>query len=65
MVLSQDAACYNDWFQPEELTATVPRWSFFHILNDVVPALKKRGVTDGEIHTMLVENPRRFFEGNP
>ena len=65
MVLSHDAACYNDWFQPEELAVTVPRWNFFHILNDVVPALKKHGVTDGEIHTMLVENPRRFFEGNP
>ena len=65
MVLSQDAACYNDWFQPEELKVTLPQWSFFHILNDVVPALQKHGVTDDEIHTMLVENPRSFFEGNP
>jgi phosphotriesterase-related protein len=64
MVLSQDAACYNDWFNEKELAARAPRWSYFHILDDVVPALKERGVTDAQIHTMLVENPRRFFEGN-
>jgi phosphotriesterase-related protein len=63
MVLSQDAACYNDWFNEKELAARAPKWSYFHILNDVVPALKERGVTDGQIHAMLVENPRRFFEG--
>jgi phosphotriesterase-related protein len=64
MVLSQDAACYNDWFNDKELAARAPRWSYVHILNDVVPALKELGVTDGQIHTMLVENPRRFFERN-
>jgi phosphotriesterase-related protein len=64
MVLSQDAACYNDWFNEKELAARAPKWSYFHILNDVVPALKGQGVTDDQIHTMLVENPRRFFEGN-
>jgi phosphotriesterase-related protein len=64
MVLSQDAACYNDWFNEKELAARAPKWSYSHILNDVVPALKDRGVTDGQIHTMLVENPRRFFESS-
>jgi phosphotriesterase-related protein len=64
MVLSQDAACYNDWFNDKELAARAPRWSYFHILDDVVPALKELGVTDGQLHAMLVENPRRFFEGN-
>jgi len=28
----------------------------------VLPALRARGVTDAQIHTMLVENPRRIFE---
>jgi phosphotriesterase-related protein len=64
MVLSQDAACYNDWFNEQELAARAPRWSYVHIFNDVIPALKELGVTDGQIRTMLVENPRRFFEGN-
>ena len=64
IVLSQDAACYNDWFEADALTAAAPQWSYFHILKDVVPALKERGVTDEQIRTMLVDNPRRFFEGN-
>jgi len=27
----------------------------------VLPALKKRGVTDEQITTMLVDNPRKIF----
>jgi phosphotriesterase-related protein len=64
MVLSQDAACYNDWFSEKELAVRAPRWSYVHIMNDVVPALKELGVTDSQVHAMLVENPRRFFKGN-
>jgi phosphotriesterase-related protein len=64
MVLSQDAACYNDWFPEEGLARKVPNWNYFHILKDVVPALKKSGVTDEQIHAMLVGNPRNIFEGN-
>jgi phosphotriesterase-related protein len=65
MVLSQDAACYMDWFQDESLTAAVPNWNYFHILKDVVPALRERGVTEDQIHTMLVANPARIFTGDP
>jgi phosphotriesterase-related protein len=63
MVLSQDAACYNDWVPEESLAKLAPKWNYCHIVNDVVPALKSRGVTDTRIYTMLVENPRRIFEG--
>jgi len=28
----------------------------------MIPALRQRGVTDEQIHTMLVENPRKYFE---
>jgi phosphotriesterase-related protein len=63
IVLSHDAACYNDWFPEESLAKIVPNWNFLHILKDVVPALKERGVIDDEISTMLVKNPRRIFEG--
>jgi phosphotriesterase-related protein len=61
MVLSQDAACFNDWL-PENVDQILPRWNFLHIHNDVIPALKERGVTDEQIDTMLVENPRKIFE---
>jgi phosphotriesterase-related protein len=29
----------------------------------VLPALQNSGVTDDQIETMLVHNPRRYFEG--
>lgn len=62
MVLSQDAACFNDWLPERDLPAVLPNWHYLHIHNDVIPALKKQGVTDEQIHTMMVDNPRTIFE---
>jgi phosphotriesterase-related protein len=62
MVLSQDAACFNDWLPEATLPLVIPNWHFLHIHNDVIPALKARGVTDQQINTMLVDNPRKIFE---
>ena len=61
MVLSHDAACFNDWLPERDLPAILPNWHYLHIHNDVIPALKKRGVTDDQIRTMLVDNPRAIF----
>lgn len=61
LVLAHDAACHNDWFPPEQLPAAAPNWHYQHITDDVLPALRERGVTEEHIHTMLVENPRRYF----
>ncbi len=63
MVLSQDASCYIDWFPPEAVPVFAPRWHFEHLFDDVLPALRERSVTDDQIETMLVRNPRRYFEG--
>jgi phosphotriesterase-related protein len=62
MVLSHDASCHIDWFDDDLLAAAAPNWHFLHISNDVMPALKKKGVTDEQITTMMVDNPRRIFE---
>ncbi len=62
MVLSQDASCYIDWFPPGLMTTVTPNWHYEHISRDVLPALGERGVTEEQIHTMLVDNPRRYFE---
>jgi phosphotriesterase-related protein len=62
MVLSQDAACFNDWLPERDLPAVLPNWHYLHIYNDVIPALKRQGVTDEQIHTMMVDNPRAIFE---
>lgn len=62
MVLSHDAACFNDWLPERILPIAAPNWHFLHIHDDVIPALKSRGVTDEQINTMLIENPRKIFE---
>jgi phosphotriesterase-related protein len=36
-------------------------YGYAHILNDLVPKFKLYGITDEEIHTIMVENPRRLF----
>ncbi|MBO0728919.1 MAG: hypothetical protein J2P57_06640 [Acidimicrobiaceae bacterium] len=62
MVLSHDASCHNDWLGDEIVAQATPRWHYLHITHDVVPALKERGVTDEQLHQMLVDNPRAIFE---
>jgi phosphotriesterase-related protein len=61
MVLSQDAAVYMDWFTPEILKALGQHWNHFHIVDDVLPALRQAGVSDEQVRLMTVENPRRIF----
>jgi phosphotriesterase-related protein len=63
MVLSQDAACFIDWFPAGVREVALPQWVFTHIHDDVLPALRERGVSDQQIATMLVDNPRRYFTG--
>jgi phosphotriesterase-related protein len=62
MVLSHDASCFMHWLPERQLPTFLPRWHYLHIHNDVLPALKGMGVTDEQLHTMLVDNPRRIFE---
>jgi phosphotriesterase-related protein len=61
MVLSQDASCYIDWVDPAVM-AMLTDWRYTHIHEDVLPYLREHGVTDEQINTMLVANPRRYFE---
>ena len=63
IVLSHDAACSMDWFPEAAVKAAMPRWNFLHISDDVVPALKAAGVTEDQVRSMTVANPRRIFEG--
>ncbi|MFZ2172661.1 MAG: phosphotriesterase-related protein [Rhodococcus sp. (in: high G+C Gram-positive bacteria)] len=61
MVLSQDAACYIDWIDPN-LMAALPQWHYLHIESEVLPYIRERGVTEEMISEMLVDVPRRYFE---
>jgi phosphotriesterase-related protein len=62
MVLSHDANCFWDALPDELRPVATPNWHYLHIHNDVLPALRQRGVTDEQITTMLVDNPRTIFE---
>jgi phosphotriesterase-related protein len=65
VALCDDAACYMDFFAGEAaqaaLTQAAPNWHYLHIHHDVLPALRQGGVTEEQIRTMLVDNPRRYF----
>ena len=61
MVLSQDAACYIDWIDPNVLPF-LPQWHYLHIHDEVLPYAREHGVTEEQIATMLTANPRRLFE---
>jgi phosphotriesterase-related protein len=38
-----------------------PHYSY--LFTDFVPMLKSRGLSDHEIHSILEDNPKRFFAG--
>jgi phosphotriesterase-related protein len=64
MVLSHDAACFMDYFGgawEDVLAQAAPNWRYGHIHDDVLPALREKGVTDDQVDQMLVANPRRYF----
>jgi phosphotriesterase-related protein len=61
LVLSQDASCHIDWFPVAAKERALPNWHFTHIHDDVLPALRRRGVAEEQIRAMLVENPKRYF----
>jgi phosphotriesterase-related protein len=72
MFLSQDfdipIAAGLDWFPPavtEQLQAAgaVSGWSMTLLFEEVLPVLREAGVTDSQIETMMVENPRRWLGG--
>ena len=62
MVLSQDASCYIDWIEPSVM-AFLPQWNYEHIHTEVLPYLLEHGVTPEQVHTMLVDVPRRVLAG--
>ena len=62
MVLSHDASCYIDWVDETLLKRVVPRWHFNYLPDEVIPALREAGVSEEQIATMTVDNPRRIFE---
>ena len=61
LVLAHDTNCYIDWLAPG-VREFMPQWHYLHIEQDVLPYLREHGVTEQQIETMLVDNPRRVLE---
>ena len=55
-------AYIDDLTDPVRRAELYPRWRWTHIPQDVLPALRQRGVSDEQIHQMLVANPQAIFE---
>ncbi|MER5408688.1 phosphotriesterase-related protein [Streptomyces sp. NPDC002769] len=61
MVLSHDASCHVDWFPAGVREQIAPNWHHTHLHDNVLPAMRRAGVTEEQLTTMLVDNPRRYF----
>ena len=70
MFLSQDfdipIANGLDWYPPEvveqlQASGAANDWSMTFLFESVIPALKAGGMTDQQLQTMMVENPKRWL----
>ena len=53
-----------DWYPPEmveQLEPLAKDWSMTFLFESVIPTLKESGMTDEQLETMLVENPKRWL----
>ena len=68
MFLSQDFTATLDWYPVEmeqQLLAAgaAKDWSMTLVLDQVVPILREAGMTEEQLRTMMVENPKRWLTG--
>lgn len=66
LMLSHDTV--NVWLGrplvlPDAVASILGNWHITHLFENVIPILKEAGVTDEQIDTILVDNPRRLFGG--
>ncbi|SFF77334.1 phosphotriesterase-related protein [Novosphingobium sp. CF614] len=63
LTLSHDCFCWSDFFPSEEdRVRYFPEHSYCYIPQTAVPALLEAGITQDEVDTMQIVNPRRHFE---
>jgi phosphotriesterase-related protein len=61
--LGHDAATFLDFFLGDPKFAE-EKPDYLHISNTIVPMLAEAGVTEEQVDTMFVDNPRRYFGGD-
>jgi phosphotriesterase-related protein len=61
VVISQDyPVCLLGRFGVD-LSRIAPNWGITHIFKSIIPRLKEMGLTDEDVKTILVSNPKRLF----
>lgn len=63
ITLSQSAASFSDWFDDAKKQEVAPDWTYFNLVDRVIPALTERGVSEADLTTMMVDVPRRWLTG--
>jgi len=66
IMLSQDCFAYQlgrPFEFPDAVKPLLANWSYVHVFNNIIPALKEAGVSQDKINILMVENPRRLFDG--
>lgn len=63
IVLSQDAAVFSRMTPPSWRAAQVPTWHMRHLIDDVLPALRRHGVDEPTLRQLMEVNPRRVLTG--
>ena len=48
---------------PEQVAQLMPNSEPTHLFKRILPALRERGVSQADIDTILIENPKRYFAG--
>lgn len=48
---------------PEAAMPLVANWHPSHLFTNIIPHLKKSGITEAQIRTVVTDNPRRLFGG--
>jgi phosphotriesterase-related protein len=66
MLAHDSVACFlgRGFAPPPEIAKALENWNPTHIIKNIIPRLKSIGVSDETIQTMMVANPRRYFEGS-
>lgn len=61
MILATDSSAFSMNFPDDARAERLPRWRAPEVMGTVVPDLLRRGVTDEQVHTMMVRNPIKIL----
>lgn len=63
LILSHDYCSFIDFVPNRKMIEeNFPAWNYSHLCQNIIPELKKKGITEKQIKTMMIDNPRRIFE---